>query len=334
MKKINYAENRNVYMPSRKMKKQLLKAYKYVCEYPDYKNTVVNESISQYFGIDINNLTVTNGSLEGINLLLNCLNKKQATLFQPTFWGYQDALDRYDYKINNELLDEHKNYNITKLDLSSKKSEIIIICNPNNPTLSYVKKNELLNIIKANQDCHFIIDETMLIFDKEFETKTLVRETLKNDNLSVVISFSKFLGIAGLRTGCVFSNEKVITKIKNQSIPYSLGIISQNILPLALSDKQFLDKSRINIERNRTYLCKSLEKLGCKIIDGNTNFILVELPENIDSNRAAELLEEKYLIVRNIKESYPLLEGNWLRISLQTPKNNKLLIRKLKKIIK
>lgn len=333
MKIINYAENRNVYMPNKKMKKQLLKAYKYVYEYPDYTNIEVNESISQYFGVNIENLTVTNGSLDGINLLVNCLQRKNASLFQPTFWGYQNALDRYDYNINNEMLDKNKYYNITKLDFSSKKSEVMIICNPNNPTLSYIEKEALLKIISNNSNCHFIIDETMLIFDKEFESKTLIKEVTKVENLSVVISFSKFLGIAGLRTGCVFSNKEIITKIKNKNIPYSLGIISQKILPLALSDEESLARSRTLIEKNRIYLCKNFEKLGCKIINGNTNFILVELPNNIDSNFVTELLEKDGLIVRNIKESYPQLEGNWLRISLQTMKNNKLLIKKLKKIM-
>lgn len=334
MKKINYAENRNVYMPNNKMKKKLLNAYKYVYEYPDYKNIEVNKAISQYFGVNIENLTVTNGSLEGINLLLNCLDKKDATLFQPTFWGYQDALDRYNYHTNNEILEEHKNYNIAKVSLSSKTSEVMIICNPNNPTLSYLEKEQIIDLIENNPNCHFIIDETMLIFDNDFENKTLVKEVVKYKNLSVVISFSKFLGIAGLRTGCTFSNKEIIEKIKKQSIPYGLGIISQNVLPLALSDKQFLDKSRRKIEINRIYLCKNLEKLGCRIINGNTNFILVELPKNIDSNKVTSLLEKDGLIVRNIKESYPLLEGNWLRISLQTKRNNKLLIKKLKKIIK
>ena len=174
----------------------------------------------------------------------------------------------------------------------------------------------------------------MLIFDKEFENKTLVREVIQNENLSVVISFSKFLGIAGLRTGCVFSRKEIIVKINNKNIPYSLNIISEKILPLALSDKEHLDRSRSKIEINKLLLCKNLEKLGCKIIDGNTNFILVELPETIDSYRVTSLLEDAGLIVRNIKESYPLLKGNWIRISIQTKKNNILLIKKLKKIIK
>lgn len=320
-------------MPNKKMKKELLKCYKYVSEYPDYKNVIVNAALSEYFGINEENLTLTNGSLEGINLLVNCLRRKKATLFQPTFWGYENALNRYNYNINNETLDKNINYNLIKINKAAKKSDIIIICNPNNPTLSFISKEDILNIIKTNPKCNFIIDETMLIFDKEYEKKTMVKEVVNFKNLSVVISFSKFLGIAGLRTGCIFSNKTIIKRIKGVKIPYSLGIISQKMLTIALSDKEYLNKTRSLIETNRKWLCKKLKELKCKVIDCNTNFILVELPTNIDSTKTTKLLEKDNLIVRDIKEFYPLLKGNWLRISIQKPKYNKLLIKKIKKII-
>ena len=85
----------------------------------------------------------------------------------------------------------------------------------------------------------FIIDETMLIFDKEFFNKSLAKYVVNVNNLSVIISFSKFLGIAGLRIGAVFSNENLIKKIKKQMVPYSMGVIQQELLPCAFSDKDY-----------------------------------------------------------------------------------------------
>lgn len=74
----------------------------------------------------------------------------------------------------------------------------------------------LIKIIQNNPNCHFIIDETMLIFDKNFFNKNLIKYVNTVDNLSVIVSFSKFFGIAGLRTGAVFSNNELIEKIKKQ----------------------------------------------------------------------------------------------------------------------
>ena len=72
---INFSENKNAYMPNEKMRKSFLELCEKIYEYPDYKNIDVNKSISNYFKINENNLTVTNGSLEGINLLIHTFQR-------------------------------------------------------------------------------------------------------------------------------------------------------------------------------------------------------------------------------------------------------------------
>lgn len=331
---INFSENKNAYMPNEKMRKSFLELCEKIYEYPDYKNIDVNKSISNYFKINENNLTVTNGSLEGINLLIHTLNEKETILFTPTFWGYEDAFNRWGYAVNKTKLLDSMHYDFEQISRAAKNYKTIVLCNPNNPTLSYIPKKILLNIIYANQQCHFIVDETMLIFDEDFNLKTISKEVESFNNLSVVMSFSKFLGIAGLRTGVVFSNEQMINKVRQMTIPYSFGTIQQNLIPIALEDYEFLNNTRKLITNNRETLCEDLRKLGCFVIDGKTNFVLVKLPINIDANEITYYLYKNGLEVRNIKEAYPELNGDWLRISIQSPENNKILIKNMKKYIK
>ena len=113
-------------------------------------------------------------------------------------------------------------------------------------------------------------------------------------------------------------------------MPYSLGIIQQELLPCAFSDKDYINKTRELIKINKDQLCGVLGNIGCHIIDGNTNFILVQLPFGVDSNDVTQFLLKNNMIVRNIKESYPELTGDWLRISINTWDNNELLVKKLK----
>lgn len=328
--KIDFSENRNIFMPSAQMKKNLLRTVKKVFEYPDYKNTAVNSAIANYFDISYDNVSITNGSMEAINLLVKVLKRKNATLFKPTFWGYEDALVRYEYNVNSVPLDCKLKYNINSINMQAQKTDIMFICNPNNPTLDNVDRNILLKIINNNPNCHFIVDETMMIFDNNFFNKSLVKYVDKVDNLSVIVSFSKFLGVAGLRTGAVFSNNELIEKIKKQMVPYSLGIFQQELLPCAFSDKEYLDETRKLIKINRDQLCGMLKEMGCHVIDGDSNFILVQLPFEIDSNVVTQFLLKYNIIVRNIKESYPELTGDWLRISINTKSNNEKLVKKLK----
>ena len=92
--------------------------------------------------------------MKAINLLVNVLRKNKATLFKPTFLGYEDALMKYAYNINSVLLDHKLKYNVDNIELQAQNSDIIFMCNPN---------------------CHFIIDETMLIFDKKIFNKSLTK---------------------------------------------------------------------------------------------------------------------------------------------------------------
>lgn len=328
--KIDFSENRNVFMPSEKMKNCLFEAVQKIFEYPDYKNLKVNDAIAKYFGVPYENVSVTNGSMEAINLLVKVLEKKSATLFKPTFWGYEDALKRFGYNINSIPLDFNLWYNIDNINEQARISDVIFMCNPNNPTLDSIDKDLLIQIIQSNPNCQFIIDETMLIFDEKFFDKTLIKDVNKVNNLSVIVSFSKFLGIAGLRTGAVISNNTLIEKVKEQMIPYSLGIIQQEVLSCAFLDKDYLNETRELIKINRKQLCEVLRKNGCRVIDGDSNFILVQLPLGIDANEVTQFLVNNNIMVRNIKEAYPELEGDWLRISINTKNNNDLLVRKLK----
>ena len=330
---LNFAENRNVFMPSYEMKKSMEEAIKHVYEYPDCKNTEIKKSLSNYFNIEPEYYAVTKGSLEGINFMARLFCEKRVALFEPTFWGFKDSLIRNEAKsINVQELDNNLDYNIKNLYKISSNTDLIYLCNPNNPTLSYVDKKELIKLISTNPNCHFLIDETMLVFDEKFEEKTLYKEVENLNNISVIISFSKLFGIGGLRTGLIFSNKNIISKINKLSVPFSIGIIEQYALPVALSNKRAVQESLIKIKKNKDILINDLKEMNCRIIDRNTNFILVEFKKN-DVNDISEYLKTKNIRVANIKEIYPKLVGNWLRISINTFENNKLLIDELKKFM-
>ena len=328
--KIDFSENRNAYMPS----KEILKAYKETIEeiykYPDYKNVDVNNSIANFFGISAENVSITNGSMEGINLLTRVLNRKKSTLFLPTFWGYEDALTRYNYIVKKNNLIGNLDYDIIQIEKQAKSADLIFLCNPNNPTLSLIEKQNLLSIIKNNPECNFIIDETMLLFSTDFDNLTVSKEITNYSNLSVILSFSKLFGIAGLRTGALISNEDIINKMKKEMVPYGIGSIAQNVIPVALENTEYLNETRKKIAVNRQNLCESFEQLGdYKIIEGVTNFILVKLPDEFNATKLTEYLMKNNMIVRNINEAYPLLSGEWIRVSINTETNNKKLIKKI-----
>ena len=331
MKEINFAENCNAFMPSIKMKLALLKGFSNICKYPDRNNKKVNEAVSSYFNISDLNFCVTNGSLAGINIITSLLkiDGGKATIFIPTFWGYQEALEKCEYNYEKVYLDNMFDYNIKKIDEKAKDSSLIILCNPNNPTLSRIDKKDLINLINNNPNCHFVIDETMLIFNNNYLDLTMYQEVVNYHNLSVVLSLSKILSIPGLRAGIVFSNSEMIDKINKTKIPYGNNILLEEVLPTAFSDPKYIEHTKSKIMCNGDELVRNLRVLGYKVITNKTNFILVKINDRNDLDEIINYLTLRGLFVRNTKDSYPELNGNWLRITINSKNNNKKLVKAL-----
>lgn len=114
---------------------------------------------------------------------------------------------RNNCDVIKKQLKDSRYYEYDKIRELSKNVDMIFLCNPNNPTLDTLNREKLLKIIRKNQNCHFVIDETELVFNADYSERTLINETINNTNLSVITSVSKFFGVPGLRCGFIITNE-------------------------------------------------------------------------------------------------------------------------------
>ena len=133
---------------------------------------------------------------DGGNMIMPYLSFEQAEYATNSFNAETRKVFLEDYQINLKFIEE-------SID---KKTKLVYICNPNNPTLDTINREKLLNIIRKNQNWHFVIDETELVFNADYSERTLINETINNINLSVITSVSKFFGVPGLWCGCIITN--------------------------------------------------------------------------------------------------------------------------------
>lgn len=334
-KTINLSENKNPLAPS-KITLDCIKTLKEnIYKYPDYKNLDINKSVSEFFDVPEKNITITNGSMEAISILIRILTSKSsfATIYSPTFWGYENIFKKQNVNLNIVDLDSYLCYNLNHIERDAKKSTIMFLCNPNNPTLSEIDKVDLEKIIKTNSKCQFIIDETMLLFDESYEKKTMSHLVTNYNNISVICSLSKFFGIAGIRAGVVISNESMINDVKEMLVPYSIDIVKQTLIPQILKDKLFIIKSREYIKEARGRFVNELNKIkGCKTISSSASFILLNF-SSITAEEMITRLRDNDIIVRNISEAYPALPGQWIRISTGKHSENKKVVKIIKQSI-
>lgn len=313
--KIILCNNLNPFLPNKKMKFKLALNIQLLKTYPTAVSNKVNRVISDTLNIPIETIIVTNGSTEAFDYLLRIHSIKKCGIFIPTFWGYESACKRNNCDIIKMPLKDNRYYEYNNIERLSKNVDMIFVCNPNNPTLDTLNRDKLLNIIKQNRNCHFVVDETELVFNADYSERTLINETINNTNLSVITSVSKFFGVPGLRCGFIITNEVNAKKIHKSRILFSINIFSE--LFMIKYFNKFNDKKLINkIQKNFTFLISNLNlKYITEIIHVNTGFILIRFDNLFDVNELTEYLKTRGILIRNIKKSYPDFLGECIRIS-------------------
>lgn len=327
----DFSENANPLGPTEKIQKALRQCSGYINVYCDYKNIDINNDLAKFFEVQTDNVAIANGSLEAIYALPRFLDSSKATIIAPTYWGYAAGLEAIGKKCNKITLDKNLEYDLKKIDEAAKNSTMMFICNPNNPTSSYIYKKDIIKIIKENSNCHFIIDESHLLLHDNFFEETLSNNVEGLGNVSIVYSLSKLFSVAGLRVGALISNHKVIEQFKKWQIPYSLNTMSQVIFPVCIRDEEFVKRTRNDIHKLVKELEEDLKKFEwLEVKPSTTNFIICKIKRGITAVELAERLQKDGIYIRELSNSYSEINGEWIRISVNRREFNKLLIERIK----
>ena len=327
---VNFApyENKKI---TANLKEKLPKLLK---EYPEPSNKGTIKYLANNLHIPPENIIIGQGSTEIIDQICSVTKRyKQAIIPDPTFWEYKFFSEKAGKKISLFYLDENEEFqiNLSKLSKELKRDTIVFLCNPNNPTSKLLKKNDLIKLIRQNPKTFFVIDETYLLFLKDYKNQTLIKEASKLNNLFVVFSLSKLFSLGGLRIGIGISNQKIISGISERQTLFKTPLINQEIIPLLFEDKSWIKKIRDYIKKERQNMIKKLNKIkGLKVHHSNSNFILIKCLKDKDLEKE---LNKKFIRIRG-GEEFRRLGNKWIRISVKDKKSNKILIQAIKQILK
>lgn len=331
---LDFQMNANPFGPPKWLNGYLASSVHDVISYPDYNNTAANKAIANFLNVENENVAIANGSLEAIFNIVRIIDCTNATVVVPTYWGYGAALNASGIKYHKLLLKEDSNFefDLDEIQKVASLSGIIFICNPNNPTGTYLKRRDIFSLVKNNPHCHFFIDEAHLILKNIYQKETLARYIAKFNNLTIIYSTSKIFNIGGLRTGIVISNREIIQKFKKSQVPYSTTTLTQNILTKMLKDKKFLDYTTDNLDKVVKKFILDLNNIPwMKIVKTNTHFVLCKiLANNLTAISLADRLLKDGFGIRECTSSYPELKGEWVRITSNTQRNNEKFIKRIK----
>ncbi|MEG0283201.1 MAG: aminotransferase class I/II-fold pyridoxal phosphate-dependent enzyme [Erysipelotrichales bacterium] len=326
----DYSSNTNpLEIPINKLKLDITSEE--LTRYPDPFYTKLRTAIANKEEVNIENVFVSNGAADIIFRIVLALKPKKALLLAPTFSEYEKALNVLDCNIDYYYLKAENKFKIQEdiLDYLDNNYDLIILCNPNNPTSLVIEKNIIKDIsTKINKlDTFLLVDECFIEFINNYQDNSF--KSYLSKNIGILKAFTKIYNMAGYRLGyCLIENAPLINKLYLVGADWSVSSIAQEIALNVLQDKEYLLKTRELLNIERKYLLEELSKLNIKVIGSQANYIFFEYPNN---NLKDKFLNHNILI--RSCANYNGLDQTYYRICIKDHDNNLELITKLKTII-
>lgn len=294
--------------------KQLSGSKQLLSIYPEPYPYSLENIIIEKLGVKKENLIITAGSTDSIYMIALAFRGKKSAIIEPTFSEYEDAC-----RIN-----EHEVIYLHKHDIEDAKvidCDLLWICNPNNPTGSYIPECELEKIIDKNKNIIFIIDCAYIYYTKtDFHTHII--NWTKKSNVLLLFSLTKRFGVPGLRVGYVLGSEEIVGILKKYIIPWSISSTAiEGGKYLIEHSKEYHIPIDVLLKETKS-VTSTLRDMGIKVYDSKTNFFLCELPFGNSKLLKEFLIREKGLLIRDASNFYGLNE-KFFRVAVQSKEANK-----------
>jgi len=328
---VKLASNENPLGTSPLAIKAMRRALKESWLYPDDNCFYLKNLLAKKFGVSSDEIIVGNGSVEILPLVALAYLSPQdsAVISQGSFIWYKIAVTIAGAQLVEVPL---KNYTIdlkAMLNAIQKNTKLIFIANPNNPTGTIVKRTEVEELFsRIPEDILVVMDEAYHEYIKDPEFPDSFKIFREKKNILILHTFSKIYGLAGARLGYGIAHKEIITNLMKLRISFNVNRISQVAGIAAINDDEFVRRSVKLNDEQREYLYDAYDKLGLFYVPTHGNFIFVDFGK--DSQIIFEDLQKHGIITRTIKEyGFP----HALRITIGTEKQNRRLIRTLRKIL-
>jgi len=297
--------------------------------YPDPLQISIKEKIAEWNNVEPSEIFVGNGSDEAIDLLFRIFCRPQidnVLICPPTYGMYEVSAEINDVKIKraNLTLDFELDFERIKNSID-ENTKLLFVCSPNNPSGNSFERENILRLVKDFQGL-VVVDEAYIHFSQE---KSLVSEINNFPNLVVLQTFSKAWGLAGLRVGLAFADEKTIKLFNRVKPPYNVSQIAQEAILQAMENKSQVKETIAEIVSEREKLIEKLNEFSfvTKIYPSDANFILVK---TTDAERIYKFLLDEKIVVRN-RSNVELCAG-CLRITVGTIEENEVLLNSLEAV--
>jgi len=329
---VKLASNENVLGPSPKALAAIRKELSNLHMYPEGPCPDLRKALAQRFSVPEKNVVISNGADNLLVLIASAfINEgEEAVMATPTFSVYPTVTRIMGGKPVEVRLKDFVHDLPSMLKKINRKTKLVFVCNPNNPTGSIVTRRELdAFIAKLPEWVILILDEAYWDFADSMEYPKGLDYVRKGKPVILLRTFSKVFGLAGLRIGYAISRSDLIDCLYRVREPFPVHRLGQAGAVAALKDNAHATKSIRMVIEGREFLYRELDKMGLFYVRSQANFIFTDLGK--DSRMLFhELLKEGIIIRPGYIWGYP----TFARVTVGRQEDNQRFIKALKKILK
>lgn len=304
-----------------------------ITTYPDREYTSLRKCIAAYCGTEYENVIVGNGSTELISLFIQIEHPKKALVIGPTYSEYEREIALGGGTTLYYPLKESDNFKLDVEDFLTHLNEsidLLVICNPNNPTSSSIKRGEMRHILDAckQHDIYVMVDETYVEFADDMEEISAVPLTNYYNNIVILRGTSKFFAAPGLRLGyAVTGNRDLIKAINTRKNPWTINSLAVVAGETMFRDREYIEETKKLISSERARIFDLLKKHpDFKVYEPSGNFMLVRiLREDVTSQALFDRAIREKMMIRDCS-TFPFLDNKYVRFCIMKREDNDRLL--------
>jgi len=297
--------------------------------YPDFVPASLHERLAGFAGWTAAGVIAGNGSNELIQatLMVTVGEGRRVLISEPTFALYRQVTTVLGGDVLSVPLNEGLRFDVAALRtaIERERPDVTILCSPNNPTGCVIGAEDLEGLLASARGL-VVVDEAYF----EFSGRTVAPLLARHPNLLVFRTFSKAMGLAGLRVGYLLAAPEVAREVSKAVLPYNLNVFSQTAAEVAV--EMYEEELRPRVERivaERERLFAELNKIeGLTPVASRANFMVVR--SAVEPRGVYEGLLGRGVLIRDVS-GYPMLR-DYFRVSVGTPEENDRLLGGLREI--